>query len=184
MSAIAKQRMTVDQFLAWAEGREGRYELEAGEVIAMSPQRIRHADVKFGAQKALERAIGRAGLPCFLVPDGLTVRVDNFTAYEPDAQVYCGPRLGPDDIEVKNPVVIVEVLSPSTRAIDTGAKLSGYFRVPSVAHYLVVDPVRELVIHHKRGAVDLIETRIVSSGEITLDPPGLTFDTSEFFAGP
>ena len=39
MSAVAKPKMTVDEFLVWAEGRDGRWELQDGEVLAMSPER-------------------------------------------------------------------------------------------------------------------------------------------------
>ena len=114
--------MNVDQFLAWAEDRPGRFELDAGEIVAMSSERVRHAETKFLAQKSLERAIERANLPCHVLPDGMAVRIDEYSAYEPDAQVYCGPRLPPDASEVASPLVVVEVLSPGTRSLDTGAK--------------------------------------------------------------
>ncbi len=61
-----------------------------------------------------------------------------------------------------NPVVIVEVLSPNTAAVDHGRKLSGYFSLPSVEHYLILDPERRVVIHHKRGQGEAIETRVLS----------------------
>lgn len=174
--------MTVDEFLVWAEGRPGRYELSNGEVVAMSPERVRHALIKFSAQTALNAAIGRAGLACRMMPDGMTVRIDAATAYEPDALVYCGPRADPDAIEIPNPVVIVEVSSPGTRQVDNGVKLAGYFRVASVMHYLLLDPVRRLVMHHRRGDGDLIETRIVTEGALDLTPPGLGLPIAELFA--
>ena len=68
---------------------------------------------------------------------------------------------------------MVEVLSPSTKHVDAGTKLAGYFRVPSVVHYLIVDPDQPLVIHHARQADDSILTHIVREGVIKLDPPGL-----------
>ena len=181
MSAEPKPRMTVDEFLAWAEGRPGRYELCDGLVVAMSPERVRHADAKFSVQMALRAAIGRKALPCRMLPDGMTVRIDPCTTYEPDALVYCGPRLAPDAVEVPDPVVVVEVLSPSTKAVDSGAKLAGYFQIPSVQHYLIVDAERRLVVHHRRGGGDLIETRIVAEGGLTLDPPGLPLQLSDLF---
>jgi Uma2 family endonuclease len=52
------------------------------------------------------------------------------------------------------------VLSPSTAAIDHGLKLTAYFSLPSVEHYLILDPDRRVVIHHKRGTGDAIETRL------------------------
>lgn len=180
MSVQPKPRMTVDAFLAWAEDRPGRYELLDGDVVSMSPQRARHATTKFSVQVALRAAIRRAGLQCQAFPDGMTVRIERTTAFEPDALVRCGPRLNPDAIEVADPVIVVEVLSPSTTSIDTGIKFTGYFSVPSVMHYLLVDPVKYRVVHHRRAA-DLIETRIVSDGALRLDPPGLDVSLAEMF---
>ena len=84
-------------------------------------------------------------------------------------------------VEVPNPLIVVEVLSPSTRHIDASAKLAGYFRVPSVAHYLIVDLDRRLVIHHGRTEGDTIVTRIVSEGALRLDPPGMVVAFEEMF---
>jgi hypothetical protein len=47
----------------------------------------------------------------------------------------------------------------------------GYFSLPSLAHYLILDPERRVAIHHKRGQGDIIEIRIPSEGVIRLDPP-------------
>jgi Uma2 family endonuclease len=74
------------------------------------------------------------------------------------------------------------VLSPSTRHIDASLKISGYFRLPSVMHYLIVDPDGPPVIHHAR-ANDAILTRIVGEGTIRLDPPGIELAVADFFAG-
>lgn len=182
MSVPPKARMDVDEFLAWSQDRPGRYELVDGEMFAMSPQRVRHAETKFAVQMALRTAIRTAGLPCRMLPDGLTVRVDRATIYEPDALVYCGARLDGDAVEAPEPVIVVEVLSPGTQATDTGEKLVGYFRLASVMHYLVVDPKKRLVVHHRRGTDELIETRIVSAGRLDLTPPGLALPLADVFA--
>jgi Uma2 family endonuclease len=183
MTALPQKRMTVDEYLAWAEGRPGRYELFRGEVVAMTPERARHAEMKFAVQTAFTNAIRARRLPCHVLPDGMTVRIDNTTAYEPDAQVYCGPRLSPMALEVPNPVILVEVLSTSTRRIDLNHKLAGYFRVPSVEHYLVIDPEKPLVVHHARESDGSIRTRIVTEGSITLDPRGIELALAEIYAG-
>ncbi|BAU93750.1 hypothetical protein MPPM_5145 [Methylorubrum populi] len=177
-------RMTVDEFLTWAEGRPGRHELLDGEVFAMSPQRAVHARVKYRVHRALDRAIAAAGLPCEMFPDGMVVRVDDDTSFEPDALVRCGERLADSAIEADAPVIVVEVISPSTKHVDTGAKLLGYFRLPSLRHYLILDTERRTVIHHRRSTGDLIETRIVASGDLSLDPPGLTLPVAALFAEP
>ena len=181
MLALPKHKMNVDEYLAWAENQPGRYELYAGEVYAMAPERVGHGKVKFAIQAALLAGIRRAGVPCHMLPDGITVRVNRHTAHEPDALVYCGQEVADSAIEVNDPVILVEVLSPSTRHIDASAKLAGYFHLPSVRHYLIVDPDDRLIIHHSRRDGDAIATRIVREGDIRLDPPGIEFAMSEVF---
>jgi Uma2 family endonuclease len=181
MSAVPEKRMNVDEFLAWAEGRPGRYELFRGSVYAMTPERVVHAKIKFAVQAALANAIRARRLPCHMLPDGMTVRIDDSTAHEPDALIYCGAELAPTATEVPNPVIVVEVLSPSTRSIDVQYKLANYFRLPSVAHYLIVDPDKPLVVHHARRDDGTILTRIVSDGVIALDPPGIALALTDIY---
>jgi Uma2 family endonuclease len=165
-------RMTVEQFLAWAEGRPGRHELMGGEVVSQSAERAAHLKVKLAAHVALLSAIRAKGLPCHVLPDGAAVRVDDETVYEPDGLVICGPEPPPSALLFENPVVIVEVLSPSTGWIDQGRKLADYSRLPSVAHYFILNPDAPLIIHHQRHGDDIL-TRIVREGTIRLDPPGM-----------
>jgi Uma2 family endonuclease len=108
------------------------------------------------------------------------VEVDAQTDYEPDALVNCGPPLPLDAVAATNPVVVVEVMSPSTQAIDAGDKLADYFRLPSIRHYLLVRTRRREVVHHERLS-DRIETHIVTAGKISLDPPGLVVAVDEFY---
>jgi len=181
MNVLTKPRMTVDQFLDWAVGRPGRYELLRGEVIALSPETADHADMKGVIYRVLWYAIRQKGLDCHVFTDGMTVRIDGETAYEPDAVVYGGEKIKGAALEVPNPMILVEVLSRSTRGVDLTTKLAGYFRLPSVVHYLIVDPTQPSVIHHTRGAGDTILTRIVTQGVIILDPPGLEIALSDIY---
>jgi len=174
--------MTVDEYLAWAGEQSGRYELLDGAVFAMSPEGAGHAEKKAAVHAALLAGIRARHLACHALPDGMTVRIDDTTAYEPDALVYCGPKLAPSALEVPNPLIVVEVLSPSTRHIDLSAKLADYFRLPSIAHYLIVDPEKPRIVHHARSAGDAILTRIVTAGGITLDPPGITFTMDDVYS--
>jgi len=182
MSTLAQRKMTVDEFLAWTEAQDGRWELYNGVPYLMAPERARHSEVKFATQTALVQGIRKAGLPCLMRPDGATVRVSQHVAHEPDALVYCGPKLPDDSIEVPEPVIVVEVASPSTRKIDASLKLTGYFSLPSVQHYLIVDPDGPPVIHHRRQADATILTRIVHDGTLTLSPPGIEVVVAEIFA--
>jgi Uma2 family endonuclease len=176
--------MTVDEFLVWAEAQPGRWELYNGVPYAMAPERAGHGEVKFRVQTALVQGIRKAGLPCSMLPDGATVRVSQHAAHEPDALVYCGPKLPRDAIEVPNPVVVVEVASPSTRRIDASLKLTGYFGLPSVQHYLIVDPDGPPVVHHRRQPDGTILTSIIHDGTLALTPPGIEVEVAELFGLP
>jgi len=182
--STALKLMTVEEFLAWAEGKEGRWELHDGVPVMMSPERSLHVETKAEAYVALRDAIRLKGLPCRVYPDGMAVRINARATYEPDASVVCGPRRPADAIEIDDPVVVVEVLSSSTAAIDHGRKLSGYFSLPSVEHYLILDPERRVAIHHKRGTGDAIETRVLSEGAVKLDPPGFEVAVGALFPPP
>ena len=80
-----------------------------------------------------------------------------------------------------DPVIVVEVVSPSSRGIDKGAKLASYFSLPSVRHYLIVDTDKRVVIHHHLVEDGRIEFRILHEGPLTLDPPGLTIEVQGIF---
>jgi Uma2 family endonuclease len=184
MSTLVQRKMTVDEFLVWAEGREGRWELYDGVPYRMASERTRHGTVKFAVQTALVRGIRNAGVPCHMQPDGATVRISKYVAHEPDALVYCGPMLPGDAIEVPNPVILVEVSSPSTRKNDDTVKLDGYFSLPSVHHYLLVDPEGPPVIHYRRQADGTPLRSVVHEGTLALWPPGIEVAVAEMFAAP
>ena len=184
MDAGHTERMTADQFIAWSmqQPKGKRYELRDGTVYPMVSERYRHAIVKGLVYTELRAAIKRAGLACVAIPDGMAVRIDAGTVYEPVAAVRCnGEPILDDAVEYGDPLVVVEVLSPPSRSLDSGAKLIDYFRVRSLRHYLVVDAIRLLVVHHQRTATGAIKTSIVD-GEVLLDSPGLTLELAAFLA--
>jgi Uma2 family endonuclease len=175
MSATTNTRMTSDAFIAWAmQQSEGqRYELVAGEVVAMAPERAEHGRMKGLVYFALVQAIRARGLACEAFVDGMAVRVDAATMYEPHVLARCGEPLHNDAVEVVDPVIVVEVVSPSARKRDSGSKLADYFRIPSVRHYLIVKTENRAIIHHRRDDAGGITTHIIRDGVLCLDPPGL-----------
>lgn len=153
-------------------------------VVAQAAERAAHAAMKGDVYVALRNTIARRGAPCHALPDGMAVRIDATTVYEPDAQVYRGPKLLPDALLVENPMIVVEIVSPSSGRNDASRKLAGYFSLASVSHYLIVDPDERLVIHHQRaegGEGGKVLTSILREGAVTLDPPGLAFDVAEIY---
>ena len=175
--------MTADEFIAWSlDQTEGaHYELLGGQVYSMAPERMAHNLTKAEVYVRLRDAVSKAGLNCQVLTDGMTVRVDAETVYEPDAAVRCGDRLAGDRISYDDPVIVVEIPSPASEAIDSTAKLIDYFRLISVRHYLVVRTDRPVLVHHERSADGQIQTRILASGELRLNPPGIVLDVASLF---
>ena len=107
-------RMTADEFLAWAEAQpSGRYELIGSVVVQMPGERVAHNRAKAAAAEALHAATASVGARCEAMIGGMAVRIDERTMYVPDALVRCGQPLPGDAIEVLDPVVVVEVVSPA-----------------------------------------------------------------------
>ena len=175
--------MTVEEFLRWEEDQPEApsFELIDGIPHMMSPERIRHTDVKGAVFVALGRALGRLdGSDCRVFTEGVTVPIQSHSSYKPDISVYCGEPLDDNATVVEKPVIIVEVLSPSTAGFDKGAKLIGYFSLDSLVHYLLVDPVGLFVEHHKRHNGEITK-QVQKDGTLKLDPPGLEVEVADLF---
>ena len=184
MRGAASEHMSVDEFLTWAIDQPRRHELIEGIPVAMAPERAIHARVKANVWSALKNAISAAGLSCEAFPDGMTVRISDDTAYEPDALVQCGSLIRDDALEATEPLIVVEVVSPSSAKSDTHAKLDGYFRVPSLQHYLVVIAQGNRVVHYQRDEQGDPQANLLHGGQLILDPPGLRLELDAFFASP
>jgi Uma2 family endonuclease len=114
--------MSRAEYRLWAEGRPGRFERINGQVVAMAPERVGHARIKGEFYMALMAAVAAAGLPCEVLVVGPTIEVGE-SDYEPDAIVRCGSELVSDDsLVVPDAVVLVEVLSPTTRQTNVSQK--------------------------------------------------------------
>lgn len=175
-------QMSREDYRRWAEAQpRGRFERIDGVVVAMAPERSGHVETKSLVWLALRQAVAAAGLPCHVYADGMTMEVDD-SDFEPDAVLHCGEKLPPDAITVPEPMVVVEVLSPSARGDDLTRKLVAYFRLPSVQHYLVFWADRPQAIHHRRHEDGQgIDTRVMTEGEIRLDPPGIAITLAKIY---
>jgi Uma2 family endonuclease len=127
-------QMDQQAFLAWVQGREERYELDRGRVIMMTGGSRAHWQITKNLLKALDVRLDPdrfAVLPEFGIDLGpQTIRF-------PDIVVdVAGEK--PGDLKATAPVVIVEVLSPSSERVDLGDRGTECLRIPSMLAYLVV----------------------------------------------
>jgi Uma2 family endonuclease len=180
----ALPRMTVEEFVLWSEQQpSGKYELVDGHVVVvrMQSEKIAHTRAKTRLVIAIDSALRKAAAPCEVFSEGITVKISAQHGYEPDAVVNCGAAAPGDELIAPNPIIVVEVLSPSTASKDMGTKVTDYFTVPSIQHYLIVDLDRRVVIHHRRHSPTDLLTSFHSTGTIRLDPPGIEVKAEDMF---
>ena len=148
MATVLPQPWTVEDFLAWEAQQPERYELIDGMVLMMVGGSAAHTIIKGNVFNALTARL--RGKPCRALTEGLKV-VTPINVHYPDVAVICTP-IEPADDRIREPVVIVEVLSRSTGDRDRGAKWVGYRELPSLQHYvLVVQDRRRVEVYTRTG---------------------------------
>ena len=181
MATRPKSNLTVERYLAAYHGAQGRYELVDGTVLKMAAETARHVRLKGRVFRAMATAVEKKGVDCEAFMDGMSIKISANTAREPDVSVQCGKSLGDESLLLDKPLIVIEVVSPSSAAKDESQKLAEYFSVPSIMHYLIVWPDKRMCYHHKRIANNKVQTTIVRSGKIEFDPPGIVVSTKEIF---
>jgi len=176
--------MTVPEFLDWAREDGGRWELDGGFPVEMQSERVAHLRAKGRVYAAFASALAGRGLPCEALPDGATVVTRNESVYIPDALIRCGEDPGDQTIEISDPVVIVEVLSPSNTLIEMTTKIDGYFSLPSVAWVLLVNTKARTVHSYARGEGALLMRRHDEGDTLALHPPGLEVTVADMLPLP
>ena len=135
MAEPARKRLTIEDWLTYDDGTDTRYELVGGELVAMAPGSRRHSTIPHNVAVVIEEAVGDRP-PCRPVHQaGLEVEVDSDRrGYVADVVMTCEPD---DDSQLfREPKLIVEILSPSTRGVDRRRKVPDYGRLPSVEEIL------------------------------------------------
>lgn len=139
MAETAERRWTAAEFLARGERPGLREELHAGRIVAMAPPAPVHGTIAGNAAFLLRR---RLRSPCRVVSEA-PVEVDDGTVFAADLAVTCAP-IEPGRATVE-PLLIVEILSPSTRRLDLGEKAQAYAELPACREIWLVDSERRRV---------------------------------------
>jgi Uma2 family endonuclease len=156
--------MTAAAYLEWEPAQEGRYEYWDGEVVAMSGGTRKHNRISLNFSKLLDEAL--LDRPCDVYIADVKVQVEPGQKYfYPDVMVTCDKR--DDDAQfVQFPCLIVEVLSPSTEAIDRGTKFARYRQLASLQEYVLVQTIQpgvEVFRRNDRGQWVLSEYSLEDS---------------------
>jgi Uma2 family endonuclease len=166
-------------FLAWADGREGRYELAEGRVFMMTGGTLDHSLI---AGNLLEMLRARLKGTSWVVLVEFGVDVGPRTIRYPDLVVLDRQGAKGKDLAAKAPTLLAEVLSPSTEKLDLGDKAGEYLRLPSLATYLVLDQDEvKAWVYTKGSPAPQVVTGTGSS--IAVAALGIDLPLAEIYAG-
>lgn len=150
MTALPKQRYTLEEYLELEKTSEEKYEYFNGEVFAMAGGSPAHVRISRNVVNLLTQKL--RGKDCEAFPSDMRVKVPAALPYRyPDASVVCGPPVFEylqGQAMLVNPLVLIEVLSPSTTAYDLGEKFTEYQSIESFREYLLIAQTRAHVIRH------------------------------------
>lgn len=185
MSEAARAKLSYDDYLALERDSDQKHEYLDGFARAMAGGTIEHARLTSSCDGLLREAL--RGRPCATFSADAKIRIEatNRTTYA-DVSVVCGKleRSSVDPEAIANPVVIVEVLSPSTEAYDRGEKFRHYRRLPSLREYVLVSQERALVEVWRREG-DAWRPIDHGPGEgVRLDSIDVTVAVDELYANP
>jgi Uma2 family endonuclease len=142
----ARRLWTLDEFLAFDDGTDTRYELFDGRMAAMAPASGIHDALVMRLGRRISNAL-RPG--CEVIAEAGIVPPDRADSwYEADLAVTCAEITGQQF--VTEPILIVEVLSPSAAGTDRDRKLPDYRTIPSLQDVLVVSSTEPRIEHFRR----------------------------------
>ena len=177
MSNALRQTMTVEEFLDWERRQPVKYEFDGIQPVAMTGGSLAHARV----QRNLAISIGGAlrGGPCEFIGSDLQLRLAHTVRY-PDGMVICGPQAG-SAVSTSEPVVIFEVLSPSTAGVDRIVKVREYQALASVQRYVILEQDRTGATVFARAGEQWSGQVLVAGDTLDLPEAGIQVSLDELY---
>jgi Uma2 family endonuclease len=179
MNVALRKPMTVEEFLAWEERQELRYEFDGFRPVARTGGTAAHAAI----QRNLIIALGARlrGQPCKPYGSELKIAVAGRIRY-PDAFVVCAP-VPPRATVVTAPVVVFEILSDSTAGTDLITKNAEYRATASIQHYIILEQTAAAAMIFSRKAEDWLADPLFGADAVLRLPAiGLDIPLAEVYA--
>lgn len=176
------QKISAAEFLAMDFGTDRRFELVDGVIHMMTGGTLRHGHIAGNIYFALRQKLGDGR--CRPFNSDVGIQVGPTTVRYPDVSVICSDDwLRQEDVEaIDDPVVIIEVLSPSTTSFDQGTKLDENEQLTSVQTVASVDPVNRLTrVRHRIDARTRSDTSFAKPQDIELPTLGIVLTQAETF---
>jgi len=183
-SAEIPEYVSVDDYLAREEQSHLRHEYIDGWVRAMCGATVRHNVVKGNCLALLWVRLRNTGCRPFDADMKIKIRNKRLSRfYYPDLQVVCESN-APTSVFQEQPVLLIEVLSPSTRRYDLEEKMAAYAAIPSLQCYIVLEQHQPIAIVLRRTDQGFVQEKIEGIGG-TIDLPflGCSLSMEEIYEG-
>jgi Uma2 family endonuclease len=182
MATLPNASITEEQYLATERLADFKSEFHDGRMFAMSGGSPNHALLS-GAILALLYPQMPPGCRVFSPDLRIKVARAGLCTYA-DCSVICGELelFSPQEDVVLNPLLIVEVLSPSTEDYDRGKKFELYRTIPSFREYLIVHQDRRYIEHYSRQDDGSWVLRDYSDGSVLVEPLGVRIPLDELYS--
>jgi Uma2 family endonuclease len=170
--------VSVEEYLRIEETSPVRHEYVGGMLYAMTGGSLRHSELVGNIFSAI-RPVARTQR-CRIYSSDALVEVDADHYYYPDVVVTCDPN-DTDRQMLRHPCLVVEVLSPSTRATDRREKMSAYRTMPSLRSYLIVHQDRVVIEHYFRDDSDVWQVQLLTDGAVLLGCPPMALQLADVY---
>jgi Uma2 family endonuclease len=172
MPNTAEKLMSLEEFLAWEREQPERYEYSARVITMMTGGSLDHSTIASNLWTALRNQLRDSPCRAFR---GDTKIIANDSVRYPDLSVTCAAVRGNDDT-VLEPIIVIEVVSPSTEREDRGRKKFDYLATPSIQQYAIIEQdERRIDLYTRTGDR---WTNEVIEGEADLQLSSIGFEIS------
>jgi Uma2 family endonuclease len=180
MNLALRESMTLAEFLAWEERQPLRYEFDGIGPVAMAGGTTGHADIQANLAAALRTRL--RGAPCRFYGSDLKFQVADGHIRYPDGMVLCSPVDRTATI-VYDPVIVFEVLSPSTTRHDRIVKAREYEATPSVQRYVMLEQDGVGATVYARSGNAWGHEILVADSVLSLPEIGVELPLAELYEG-
>lgn len=182
-SAREHDFISLEQYFEIAAESDWKVEYLDGEIFFMDGVKYQHGAIQMLIGGVLYTQLAHPDY--VLLSSDVLIRARQSAYFHPDLTVVRGePRIAPGRNDLLNPVMVVEVLSPSTRNHDLVNKLPAYQAMPSLEHILIIEQTRPHVAHHNRsGGAWAMRQYEALDDVVALDSLGASLSLAQIYRG-
>ncbi len=176
------RKLSLVEFMAWEQAQPERHEFYRGEWFNMVGGTRGHNRIVANLSRHLGNHLEDG--PCQVFSEAMKVQVGNDAILYPDVLVSCDKKFKADELVITSPILIIEVLSPSTQRYDRSEKFAMYRRLVSLREYVLIDPeTRRVEVFRPLPDGTCLYLDMTETGALTLGSVECEVPLQEVFKG-